>query len=149
VSIGRRALAPEGSAVYVVTGQIELDGDVSLASVDGARALIVNRDEARSLTGEGDPGAASRALADLAEIAVVTLGDRGAVASARHTTQHVATAATSTGDATGAGDVFAGAFAAADLRGADLTDALEHAVAMAGRSAAGETAYEGLGPRET
>lgn len=153
-SIRRRALAPAGSAVYLVTGQVEMGAGAlgsgpSLAGVGPGRALIVNGAEAHVLTGERDAAAASRVLVDVADIVVVTLGDRGAIASTAGTTIHVGATAVSTGDATGAGDVFAGAFAAADVQGADLADALEHAVAMAGRAAAGTTAYEGLASRDT
>jgi sugar/nucleoside kinase (ribokinase family) len=146
VSLGRRRLAPTSTAVYAVTGQVELDAGVSLDAVDGSRAVIVNADEAAVLTGYDDPDAASRRLAEAAEIGIVTIGAGGAVATTVGTTLRVAATSVSPGDPTGAGDVFTGAFAAADLRGVELRAALEHAVGLAGRAAAGESAYAGLGP---
>jgi len=113
--------APAGPHVYVTCG----DDDARAFArripprLSGARALFVNRREACVLTGADTPEAAARELAQVAETVVVTLGPRGAFAMVEG--QPVQVPAESTGhvvDATGAGDLFAAAYAWADLLGA-------------------------------
>jgi ribokinase len=149
VSLGRRGLAPAGAPVYAVTGQVEIESGTSLDAAAGATALIVNDAEAAALTGHEDPEGAARRLAEVGEIAIVTAGAEGAIAVAGGEAVHVRPPSVSTGPATGAGDVFAGTFAAAHVLGSPVPVALERAVAAAARAAAGTTADRGLGPRIT
>jgi ribokinase len=149
VSLGRRGLAPADASVYAVTGQVEVDADASLDAAAGADALIVNETEAAALTSQDDPEDAARRLADVAAIAIVTVGADGAIAVADGEVVRVRPSAASTGPATGAGDVLAGSFAASHVLGSPIPAALERAVAAAARAATGPTADQGLGPRIT
>ncbi|HJR96595.1 MAG TPA: PfkB family carbohydrate kinase, partial [Actinomycetota bacterium] len=125
VSLGRRWLAPADASVYAVTGRVEIDAGASLDAAAGAAALIVNDAEAAALTGHDDPEDAARRLADVAAIAIVTVGAAGAIAVAGGEVVRVRPSVASTGDATGAGDVFAGSFAASHVLGVPLPAALE------------------------
>jgi sugar/nucleoside kinase (ribokinase family) len=107
------------------------------------KALIVNRREAAVLTGVEDPVEAAGQLAAVADTAVVTLGPRGAVAV--NDGREVAVEgieARPVLDTTGAGDLFATAFAWAELHGADAAVALHWANLYAALSV---TAHTGSG----
>jgi ribokinase len=97
---------------------------------------IANRLEAAALTGVDprDGAALARALAARVRVAsVVTLGAGGAVLARRDGTLLRRPAAkTKIRDTTGAGDAFAGAFAARLAAGADLAEALAWGVAAGG-----------------
>jgi sugar/nucleoside kinase (ribokinase family) len=113
------------------------------------RALIVNRREAAVLTGASTPEDAARALAEVAETAVVTLGPDGAVAVVGD--QPIAVDgvnARTVVDTTGAGDLFAAALAWADLLGADAEVALAWANLYAGLSVGSHTGIGGAVTRE-
>jgi sugar/nucleoside kinase (ribokinase family) len=113
------------------------------------RALIVNRREAGVLTGEATPEDAARALASVAETAVVTLGPDGAVAVVGDRSVSVnGVPATAVVDTTGAGDLFAAALAWADLLGADADVALAWANLYAGLSVGSHTGTGGAVSRE-
>jgi sugar/nucleoside kinase (ribokinase family) len=104
----------------------ELGVDRFLASVDGAEILLPNADEARTLTGLGEPEAAAAALSRLFPLVVVTLGATGAlVAEDGAVTTRVTAPPVRPVDSTGAGDAFTGAFLAARLAGADPAKAAE------------------------
>jgi sugar/nucleoside kinase (ribokinase family) len=108
-----------------------------------ARALIVNRREAAVLTGVSDPVEAAGRLAEVADTAVVTLGPNGVVAVSDGRTLTVeGVEARPVLDTTGAGDLFATAFAWAELHGADAAVALEWANLYAALSV---TAHTGSG----
>jgi sugar/nucleoside kinase (ribokinase family) len=108
-----------------------------------ARALIVNRREAAVLTGAATPVQAAEQLATVADTAVVTLGPDGAVAVNNGRPITVAgVEARPVLDTTGAGDLFATAFAWAELHGADAAVALHWANLYAALSV---TAHTGSG----
>jgi ribokinase len=108
------------------------------------RALIVNRREARVLTGESSPADAAGKLASVAETAVVTLGPDGAVAVVGDRPLSVdGVNDTTVVDTTGAGDLFAAALAWGDLMGADADVALAWANLYAGLSVSSHTGIGG------
>jgi sugar/nucleoside kinase (ribokinase family) len=113
------------------------------------RALIVNRREAGVLTGAKTSTEAAARLAEVADIAAVTLGADGAVAVVDG---HEMTAAGCDGvpvlDTTGAGDLFAAALAWADLLGAEPEVSLVWANLYAGLSVGSHTGAGGAVTRE-
>jgi sugar/nucleoside kinase (ribokinase family) len=115
-------LAPRGPLTYVTCGDDDARAFARRipARLSDARALFVNGREACVLTGAATPEDAARELAQVARIVVVTLGARGAFAVVEG--EAVTVAGEATGrvvDATGAGDLFAAAFAWADLLDAE------------------------------
>lgn len=98
----------------------------TLSALDGVDILLPNADEARLLTGAGDPADAAAELSRLAPLTVVTLGAEGAVvAESGRVTARVPAPPAEPVDSTGAGDAFTGAFLAARLCGADAPSAAE------------------------
>lgn len=94
--------------------------------------VVVNRQEAAGMTGDGDPMEAARGIvAAGAGAAVVTLGADGAIARTETDVWRVGAAAVEAVDTVGAGDSFVGALAAALDGGAGLAAAL-HRGAVAG-----------------
>jgi ribokinase len=113
------------------------------------RALFVNRREAAILTGVETPEAAAERLAEVAETAVVTLGPNGAVAVVGDRPMSVEGLNDDPViDSTGAGDLFAAAFAWADLSGADPEVSLAWANLYAGLSVSAHTGVGGAVSRE-
>ncbi len=93
----------------------------------GADVLLANAEEARALTGL-DPDAAVAELARAYGLACVTSGAEGAIAATDDgALVRARPSAALPGDATGAGDAFAGAFLVALVRGATLQQALDAA----------------------
>ena len=144
-SLGRLRLAPDGPALYAVTGTLELEsvtGSV-MERLASARALVVNAAEATALTGQGDPESAARTLARRVPTAVVTVGGDGAVAAHEDTLARAPAPQVEVVDATGAGDLFVAAYVWADLAGASLPDRLRWASLYASLSVRAPTAYAG------
>jgi sugar/nucleoside kinase (ribokinase family) len=141
-SLGRVDLAPQGVRVYAVTGTLELD---SIATdlerrLQKADVLILDSSEAARLTGAPTPEEAALQLA-LGRVAVVTCGPEGAVSAANGSVQRAAAPEVTVADATGAGDVFAAAYAWAELTGAGRP--LEWACLYASLSVRSATALDG------
>jgi ribokinase len=112
-------------------------------------ALFANRRDACMITGADEPDECSRRLAEVAQTAVVTLGPDGAVAAVED--RLITIEGVDAGpaiDTTGAGDLFATAFAWADLLGAAPEVALEWANLYAGLSVTVHTAAGGAIPRD-
>ncbi len=86
--------------------------------------LFANVDEARVLTGAGNPEAAAATLARRVRLAVVTCGSRGAIAAGRAGIAHIPTEPIEPRDTTGAGDAFAAGYLDALGRGADTRAAV-------------------------
>jgi sugar/nucleoside kinase (ribokinase family) len=130
-------ILPDGPCAYLTCG----DDDARAFArrlphgLRKPRALIVNRREAEILTGEADPARAAAQLAEVAETAMVCVGQEGVVASVQGTP--VAIGGIDAGpvlDSTGAEELFATAFAWAELHGADAEVALQWANLYGGLS---------------
>jgi ribokinase len=125
--IGRRARR------YVVTDEqgSQRLSRAGLAALEGAEALIVNEREASRLSGYSEPARCAHDLAQRtgALVVVVTRGSRGALAVTSDAGAEVQVSAhpVTVSDTTGAGDVFAGAYVWADLRGWSLEQRLAFA----------------------
>jgi sugar/nucleoside kinase (ribokinase family) len=96
--------------------------------------LFANRDEATTLTGEGDPGAAGTALAARVGRAVVKLGAGGALWADDAGVIEVPTTPVDVRDSTGAGDAFAAGVLAALAQGRPVADALPAGHRLAGQA---------------
>ena len=105
-----------------------------LAATADAMLTLPNRDEARVLTGFGDPAGAARHLARHHGAAVVTCGADGAVWSDGATTVHGRAGRATVVDSTGAGDAFTAGYLAAWLDGAEPDEALERAAYLAAQA---------------
>jgi ribokinase len=111
--------------------------------------LVPNRGEAETLTGLADLSEAARALSSGTGAAVaVTLGRDGAVVADDGRLMRIPAPAIDAVDATGAGDTFAGVFAAELAGGADLADAVRMAVRAASLSVTRPGARVGMPTRE-
>jgi sugar/nucleoside kinase (ribokinase family) len=144
-------LIPQGPRAYVTCGDDDaraFAGRIPRADFRVC-ALFVNRRDAGILTGESEPAECARCLAEVAQTGVVTLGPDGAVAAVEGRLIEVeGVEAGPAIDTTGAGDLFATAFAWADLLGAASEVALEWANLYAGLSVTVHTAAGGAIPRE-
>jgi sugar/nucleoside kinase (ribokinase family) len=96
--------------------------------------LLLNEDEAFSLTHEG-PAQAVRELADTYRLVCVKCGTAGAIASFEGALLHAEPPSIAPGEATGAGDAFAGTLLAALVLGNPAEAALK-AACRAGAAAA-------------
>jgi ribokinase len=83
LSLPRLALAPAAARVYATVGDVDaraLSGG-ALPDLSFVRAVLVNEREAHLLTGSPDPETAAALLAEHAPLAIVTLGESGALAA--------------------------------------------------------------------
>ena len=146
-------IVPEDVCAFVTCGDDDARAFAGrlpkVAAARRPRALIVNRREAGVLTGAATPGEAAARLAEIADIAAVTLGPDGAVAvvDGREVTVEGSDAAPII-DTTGAGDLFAAALAWGDLIGAEPEVALAWANLYAGLSVGAHTGTGGAVTRE-
>lgn len=151
LSLEQIDLVPAGPRTYVTCGDDDaraFAGRLPRAEFR-ACALIVNRRQSEILTGLAEPGEAAQRLSEVAETAVVTLGAEGAVAAVDGRQVRVAgVPAEPVVDTTGAGDLFAIAFAWADLHGAEPDVALEWANLYAGLSVTAHSGVAGACTRE-
>jgi ribokinase len=158
-ALGALTLAAERRAsVSVDPGSaalIEAAGaDRFLGWVDGAALLVVNADEATTLTGSADPSRAAARLADRFGAAVVKLGAGGALWSGRNgagraTTVRVAAEPVEVVSTTGAGDAFAAGLLAAWLAGEPAGESLRagcRRAALAVGQLGSRPARTGVGP---
>jgi sugar/nucleoside kinase (ribokinase family) len=146
LSIPRLPLAPAGARVYVSVGDVDaraLAGGELPEELQRARALLVNEREALMLTGASDVEAAAAALAERAPVAIVTLGEDGALAAGAEGTLRVEGVPVEAVDTTGAGDLFAAAYVWADHWGAPLAERLRWSVLYASLSVRVATAVAG------
>ena len=144
-------LVPKGPRAYVTCGDDDARAFAGRLPRGAFRAclLIVNRREAAILTGTASPAEGAEALAAVAETAVVTLGPDGAIASVDGRIVTIdGVDVQPVVDTTGAGDLFATAFAWADLHGADAEIALVWANLYAALSVGTHTGAGGAVTRE-
>lgn len=145
LSLGRLPLRPTNTVVYVTTGMVEVEAGVrpDETTLEGARALILNQQEAVRITGAGDASDAAERLAGPERSVVVTLGADGAVAVEDGRVVRAPAPAVEAVDATGAGDLFVAAYVWADLGGLDAEARLAWACLYAGLSVRAPTAFDG------
>ncbi len=113
------------------------------ALADRVDYLVASEKFARQYTGKRDPKRALTRLADVAPVAVVTLGDRGLVWKSGDQAGALQAFAVKAVDTNGAGDVFHGVLAACIARGKEWEWSLRCA------SAAAALSTTGLGARAT
>jgi sugar/nucleoside kinase (ribokinase family) len=101
----------------------------------GAGLLLPNASEAHALTGDSDPEAAARALAEHFGEVVVTLGPGGALwTDGAEVLRTAAVEVEDVEDSTGAGDAFAAGFLAARVPGGSTAEALAAGCKLAARA---------------
>ncbi len=111
--------------------------------------LTPNAGEARELSGEEEPEAAARTLAERTGAPVlVTLGADGVLVLDGGTAERLPAPAVTAVDTTGAGDAFNGALAVALAEGRPLREAAAFAVAAAALSTRAHGAREGMPRRD-
>lgn len=141
------------AAARVATGAIVLNPAPARPVADELLALgpilTPNDGEARELTGEDDPEAAARALAERTGAPVLlTLGARGVLLLRDGEIEILAAPKVQVADTTGAGDTFNGALATELAAGRDLREAAAFAVAAASLSTRVAGAREGMPRRD-
>ena len=145
LSLPRLPLAPPGARVYSGVGDVDArklaGGD--LPDLSATRALLMNLREAMLLTGAADGETAAAQLAERAPVAIVTLGESGALAAGSEGTVRVGGVRVDAVDTTGAGDLFNAAYVWADHWGAPLEERLRWAVLYAALSVRVATAVAG------
>ncbi len=145
-------IVPEGVCAFITCGDDDARAFAGrlprVSPTRRARALIVNRRESEILTGDSDPEEGARKLNAVAEIAAVTLGPDGVVASYDGRSVQVDGCREAVVDTTGAGDLFAAALAWGDLLGADPEVAVQWANLYAGLSVGAHTGTGGAVTRE-
>jgi hypothetical protein len=114
-----------------------------LPDLSRARAVFVKAREAQLRTGSPDPETAAAVLAEHAPVAVVTLGEDGAIAAGSEGTVRVGGVKVDAVDTTGAGDLFSAAYVWADHWGVTLEERLRWAVLYAAMSVRVATAVAG------
>lgn len=127
----------ESRLAVVAPGAGVLDGEAALAPLlRAARYLMVNRFEARLLSGSDDPSSAARRLSDRwPATVVVTEGRAGCwVADREGSLEHLPSFSVATVDSTGAGDAFVAGLAVALSEGQPVTSAARFASAVAALS---------------
>jgi len=145
-----QALEPGAQVVFAPGGLMAAAGlDYLQPILRRADVLIASRSEARTLTGQEDPGAALRALSALGPPVVLeTVGTEGAWVLEAGQPVHVpALPVAQVVDTTGAGDAFTGGVLAAHLEGHSWTEAARWGCAAAALKIGARGARGGLPDR--
>jgi sugar/nucleoside kinase (ribokinase family) len=148
LSLPRLALAPAAARVYATVGDVDaraLSGG-ALPDLSFVRAVLVNEREAHLLTGSPDPETAAALLAEHAPLAIVTLGESGALAAGSEGIVRVDGVRVDAVDTTGASDLFSAGHVWANHWGAPLAERLRWAVLYAALSVRVATAVAGAVP---
>jgi sugar/nucleoside kinase (ribokinase family) len=150
IGLNQLDVVPEGVRAYTTCGDDDARAFARRppGDLDRARALFVNRRESLALTGLEAPEEAAARLGECVEIAVVTVGPRGAVAAMNGTLITAAGFEMEAVDTTGAGDLLCSAFVWADLAGADVQTALRWAVLYGALSVTVPTGARGAVTRD-
>jgi len=128
------SLLPPVPRAYAVVGdpEVEMLAGRLPESLEDVHALVLNQREAMDLTKRPDAPSAATLLAGLGTTVVVMRGPAGALAvEPDGRTVQVAAPPVMVADATGAGDLFIGAYIWADLAGHDLEQRLRLATSYA------------------
>jgi ribokinase len=146
VNLDQLHVVPDGVPAFVTCGDDDSRAFAGRPPValSGARAFFASQSEARALTGLTTAEEAARALAELAETAVVTMAAEGAIACRDGEMLSVpAERVERPVDTTGAGDLLTAAFVWADLRGADADERVRWAVLYASLAVTSPTGIGG------
>lgn len=128
------------TVVDVVVPQDSHGADAVQSILPEIDYFLPNNDEAAAITGETDPQAQLHAFHDCgANTVVVTLGEKGSVATCDGTFWKVPAYTVELVDPSGSGDAFTSGFIAATVNGVEMPDALRWA------SAYGASATRSLG----
>jgi sugar/nucleoside kinase (ribokinase family) len=151
LSLPRLEAAPADAWLYATVGDPDARSvaGTHVPGLERARAMIVNEQEARVLTGVDDAHEAARRLAEHAPRVVVTLGPGGAFELTGDELVEAHGVPFEAVDTTGAGDLFTAAYAWADLHGAEPPERLRWAVVYASLSVRVATAVGGASDLET
>jgi sugar/nucleoside kinase (ribokinase family) len=136
IGLNQLDLVPPGVLAFVVVGDREAERYAGALpeGLGAARALLVNRAEAETLTGQKTPETAARVLAEHVPTAVVSYGRGGAVAAANGELVRVEAPPVVVRDTTGAGDLLVAAYVWGDLGRLPLAERLRRAVVYAALS---------------
>jgi ribokinase len=134
-------MGPPGTPVYAVTSHAACV--TGLRELAWAHAIVANEQEALAISGATDAEEAAWRLSAQAGTAVVTLGERGALAVSGSNIVRVSAPEVEVRDATGAGDLFAAAYVWTDLVGLGLRERLRWATLYASLSLRTVTAFAG------
>jgi sugar/nucleoside kinase (ribokinase family) len=127
-----------GLGVSVDPSSSALLGGAFLDLAEGAELLLPNASEAHALTGDLDPEAAARALAERFGEVVVTLGPGGALwTDGAEVLRAGAVAVDEVEDTTGAGDAFTAGFLDGRISGTSTAEALAAGCRLAARAVSG------------
>jgi ribokinase len=150
VGLNQLDVVPAGVCAYTTCGDDDARAFARRppGDLDHARALFVNRRESLALTGLDSPEEAAARLGQCVEIAVVTVGPRGAVAAVDGTLITAPGYEMEAVDTTGAGDLLCSAFVWADPAGADVQTALSWAVLYGALSVTVPTGARGAVTRD-
>lgn len=150
-----RQAADDGALVFATAGwdPSETWSSEALSPLGHCHAFLANEVEALAYTRAATPQEALAAMAEQVPVAVVTLGARGAIAVDARTGEEAAVPAVAVDaiDLTGAGDVFAAAFASGTLWQWPLRERLAFAAlcsALAVQQFGGSLAAPGMGDIE-
>jgi|HigsolmetaAR203D_1030402.scaffolds.fasta_scaffold01109_17 Sugar kinases, ribokinase family len=108
-----------------------------------ADIFLPNQKEAEVITGKADPYEALEALAQWVPVAVVKLGEQGAICKADGVVYSMAAQAVEAVDATGAGDCFAAGFLYGRIAGMSIEECLKIAVYCGSRCVAAVGGFAG------
>jgi ribokinase len=136
--------AARGAIAKAVTAGLGVSVDPSSSALlsadfldwaDRAGLLLPNASEAHALTGDSDPEAAARELAERFGEVVVTLGPGGALwTDGEEVLRAAAEPVADVEDSTGAGDAFAAGFLSARVPGGSTAEALAAGCKLAARA---------------
>lgn len=137
--VGARLATAEGATLSLDPGSFQMISEMGVEqflshTTDlGVDVFLPNKEEAAVLTGERDPEAAARALAEVypGALIVLKLDADGALVLEADQSVHIPPASNRLVDATGAGDSFAGAFLSRWTAGSAAADAATFAVRVA------------------